>query len=52
MNLDPAYGQMKLSKETSQQGVFALIGGKVSGYFRFKSRNFETEYSTPRKHRK
>ena len=27
---------MKLSEETSQQCVFALIGGKFSGYYRFK----------------
>ena len=27
-DLDYAYGQMKLSKETSRQCVFAIIGGK------------------------
>ena len=31
-----AYGQMMLSKETSRQCVFAIIGGIVSGYYRFK----------------
>ena len=36
IDLDYAYGQMKLSKETSRQCVFALIGGKFSGYYRFK----------------
>ena len=36
IDLDYAYGQMKLSKETSRQCVFAIIGGKFSGYYRFK----------------
>ena len=27
---------MKLSEETSRQCVFALTGGKFSGYYRFK----------------
>ena len=31
-----AYGQMKLSKETSRQCVFAITGAKFSGYYRFK----------------
>ena len=31
-----AYGQMKLSEETSRQCVFAITGGKFSGYHRFK----------------
>ena len=35
IDLDYAYGQMKLSKETSRQCVFALTGGKFSGYYRF-----------------
>ena len=35
-DLDYAYGQMKLSEETSRQCVFALTGGKFSGYYRFK----------------
>ena len=26
---------MKLSKETSRQSIFALTGGKFSGYYRF-----------------
>ena len=36
IDLDYAYGQMKLSKETSRQGVFAITGGKFSGFYRFK----------------
>ena len=35
-DLDYAYGQMKLSEETSRQCVFALTGGKLSGFYRFK----------------
>ena len=31
-----AYGQMKLSEETSRQCVFALTGGKFSGCYKFK----------------
>ena len=34
--IDLDYGQMKLSKEFSRQCVFALTGGKFSGYYRFK----------------
>ena len=33
---DYAYGQMKLSEETSRQCVFAITGGNFSGYYRFK----------------
>ena len=36
IDLDYAYGQMKLSKETSRQCVFTITGGKLSGYYRFK----------------
>ena len=36
IDLDYSYGQMKLSEETSRQSVFALTGGKISGYYRFK----------------
>ena len=36
IDLDYAYGQMKLSEETSRQCVFALTGRKFSGYYRFK----------------
>ena len=36
IDLDYAYGQMKLSEETSRQCVFALTGGKFSGNYRFK----------------
>ena len=31
-----AYGQIKLSKKTSGQCVFAITRGKFSGYYRFK----------------
>ena len=33
IDLDYAYGQMKLYEETSRQCVFALTGGKISGYY-------------------
>ena len=36
IDLDYAYGQMKLSEETSRQCVFALTGGNFSGYYKFK----------------
>ena len=36
IDLDYAYGQMKLSEETCRQCVFALTGEKFSGYYRFK----------------
>ena len=36
IDLDYAYGQMKLSEKTSRQCVFALTGGNFSGYYRFK----------------
>ena len=36
IDLENAYGQMKLSKETSQKCVFAITGGNFSGYYRFK----------------
>ena len=35
-DFDYAYGQMQLSEETRRQCVFALSGGKFSGYYRFK----------------
>ena len=38
VDLDYAYGQMKLSKQTSRQCVFAITGGKFSRYYRFKNR--------------
>ena len=34
IDLDYAYGQLKLSEETSRQCVFALTGGTFSGYYR------------------
>ena len=36
IDLDYAYGQKKLSKETSRQCVFAITGGNFSKYYRFK----------------
>ena len=36
MDLDYAYGQMKISKGTSRQCVFAITVAKFSGYFQFK----------------
>ena len=36
IDLDYAYGQMKLSEETSRQCVFAITVAKFSGYYRFK----------------
>ena len=36
IDLDYAYGQTKLSEETSRQCVFALTGGNFSGYYRSK----------------
>ena len=36
VDLDYAYGQMKLAKETSKHCVFAITGGKINGYYRFK----------------
>ena len=36
IDLDYAYGQMELSKETSRQCVFAITGGNFSGYYRFE----------------
>ena len=41
IDLDYAYGQMKLSDETSRQCVFAITGGKFSGYYRFKKGFYE-----------
>ena len=40
IDLDYAYGQMKLSKETSRQCVFALTRGKFRGYYRFKKGSY------------
>ena len=36
IDLDYAYGQMKLYEKTSQQCVFAKTGENFSGYYRFK----------------
>ena len=36
IDLDYAYRQTKLSEETNRHCVFALTGGKLSGYYRFK----------------
>ena len=38
IDLDYAYGQMKLSEERSRQCVFAITGAKFSGYYRFEKR--------------
>ena len=35
MDLDYAYGQMKLSPETSKHCKFAITGDKINGYYRF-----------------
>ena len=35
MDLDYAYGQMKLSPETSKHCKFAIRGDKINGYYRF-----------------
>ena len=37
VDLDNAYGQMKLAKETRKQCVFAITGGKINSYCRFKT---------------
>ena len=37
-DLDYAYGQMTLSRETGRQCVFAMFRGKFMGYYRFKKR--------------
>ena len=36
IDLAYGYGQLKLSKETSKHCVFALTGGNMNGYYRFK----------------
>ena len=36
IDLEYAYGQMKLSEETSRQCIFAITGAKFNGYYRFK----------------
>ena len=36
IDLDYAYGQAKLSKESSKQCVFSIIGGDFTGHYRFK----------------
>ena len=36
IDLDYAHGQVKLSKKTSRQCVFAITRGKFSGLYRFK----------------
>ena len=44
IDLDYAYGQLKLSEETSRQCVFALTGGNFSGYYRFTDLPTYPEY--------
>ena len=36
IDLDYAYGQAKLSKETARHCVFSIIGGDFTGHYRFK----------------
>ena len=36
IDLDYAYGQLELDEETKKHCVFALIGGTVTGFYRFK----------------
>ena len=36
IDLNYAYGQMKLSEETSRQSVFAITGAKFSEHYRFE----------------
>ena len=38
IDLGYAYGQLKLSEETSRQCVFAFTAAKFSGYYRYKKR--------------
>ena len=35
VDLDYAYGQMKLAPETSKHCNFAMTGEKINGYYRF-----------------
>ena len=49
IDLDHAYGQMKLSEETSRQCVFALSGGSFSGYYRYKKGFYGLAGSSRRK---
>ena len=51
IDLDYAYGQMKLSEGTSRQCVFAITGAKFSGYYRFKKgfTDLPTSHNLPRK---
>ena len=38
IDIDYAYDQLKLSKNASRQFRFAIIGGNMNGYHRFKKR--------------
>ena len=40
MYLEDAYGDLKLSKETSKQCNFAITGGNMNGYYRLKKKRF------------
>ena len=42
IDLDYAYGQIRISRETSRQCVFAKTGGNFSGYSRFKKKILRT----------
>ena len=48
IDIDYAYGQMKLSKETSRQCVFAKTGGNFSG-IPTDSMVLPTSYNNPKK---
>ena len=37
IDLDNAYGQAKLSKEAAKHCVFSIIGGELTGHYRFKN---------------
>ena len=40
IDIDNAYGQMKLSEETSRQCVYAVIGTNYSGHNRFEKGSY------------
>ena len=40
IDLEYAYGQLTLSKETRKHCNSAIIGGKMNGYYRFKKKDF------------
>ena len=38
LDLEYAYGQLKLSEETIRQCDFSIAGGNVNGYYRLKKK--------------